>query len=134
MPDALQQLIAWLRDGDPGRLGAAVARAVEGTYGEASTWTETHLAQLGLVISGIALSLYSGRFALAIRRATHTWPFPLRLAVFVLLVGVGTGAVASALAPLVTAGLALVGTPYVIPTVLGAFMVVGILAERQDRI
>lgn len=134
MPIVLQQLVAQLREGEVGRLGATVARVVEGTYVEASTWTQAHLTKVGLMLVASLLSLYAGRVSLALRRHTHAWPFPLRLAAFVVLVGLGFGTVVGALGPLVSGALAHVATPYVIPTVLAAFIVVGILAERHDRI
>ena len=69
-----------------------------------------------------------------LRRVAYTWPFPLRAGLFISVVGLGFAAVIAACAPLVTAGLRSIGTPYLVPAILSAFILLGILAERSGRI
>ena len=100
----------------------------------ASAWAEAYLPQLGLIIAATLLSLYGVRITNLVRLRTQRWPFAVRTALFIVIAGLGFGAMIAALAPLITSGLRLVGQPFVIPTSLAAFIAIGILAERSGRI
>lgn len=110
------------------------ALSLEALYLRGSSWLAAHLPQTGTVIAGTTFSLYGRHIADAARRAAQHWPFILRVGLFVGLVGFGFGMIVGTIAPLVTEGLRWVGTPYLVPTIFAAFIVIGILAERSGRI
>lgn len=128
-----------LLSGDPHlvdlpRTGPEAARLIETSYLRLSAWTANHLPRIGTLIVGVSLSLYGRYVTEGLRRVAYTWPFPLRAGLFISVVGLGFAAVIAACAPLVTAGLRSIGTPYLVPAILSAFILLGILAERSGRI
>lgn len=110
------------------------AQSLEALYLRGSSWLAARLPQAGAVIAVTTFSLYARHIADTARRVAQNWPFILRLVLFVGLVGFGFGMIVGTIAPLVTEGLRWVGTPYLVPTILAAFIVIGILAERSGRI
>jgi hypothetical protein len=110
------------------------ARSIEGLYLRCSGWLAQHLPRIGTLIVAALLSLYARRINDTVRRVAAGWPFPLRVAAFIAVVGFGFGLIIAAASPLVAAGLRSVGTYYLLPATLCAFIVVGILAERSGRI
>lgn len=110
------------------------ATLVEASYLRLSVWLEAHLPQTGTLIAGTTFSLYGRILADRVRRVAHEWPFILRVALFVGMVGFGFGLIIATISPLVTAGLRWVGLPFLVPTILAAFLVIGILGERSGRI
>lgn len=117
----------------PGSLPEA-ATLVEGSYLRVSRWLADHLPRVGTLIAATSLSLYGRYITDSVRRFAHRWPFPVRAGVWITLVGFGFGLIIATVSPLVTAGLRAVGTPYLVPAILCAFILVGILAERSGRI
>lgn len=130
MPLQLDTLLAQLQQVDV----ETVARAVEGTYIEASAFAHQHVSRIGLLITTSLMSLYGGRITHAVRQITVKWPFPLRAGLFIVVVGMGFAAILGTVAPLVVSALELVPRYYVIPATLFAFTLVGILAEHNERI
>lgn len=110
------------------------ARWIEARYLGASTWLESRLPQAGTLIAGTTFSIYGRYIADMVRRIAQEWPFLLRVGLFVALVGFGFGLIIGTVAPLITAGLRWVETPFLVPAILSAFIVIGILAERSGRI
>ncbi|AKU91986.1 DUF3392 family protein [Vulgatibacter incomptus] len=110
------------------------ASSIEALYLRLSGWLEAHLAQAGTLIAGTTFSLYARNLGETVRRFAKSWPFILRVGLFVGLVGFGFGLIIATIAPVVTAGLRWVGTPFLVPAILAAFIVIGILAERNGRI
>lgn len=110
------------------------ARMIEGSYLRCSSWLAQHLPRVGTLISAALLSLYARHVNDTVRRVAAGWPFPLRVAAFVAVVGFGFGLIIAFASPLIAAGLRAVGTYYLLPATLCAFIVVGILAERSGRI
>jgi len=110
------------------------AGLVEGSYLKLSAWLAGRLPQIGTLLVAVTYSLYGRILSEALRRTASRWPFPLRLSVFVAVVGFGAGLIIASVAPLVTDGLRAVGTSYLVPAILCAFIVIGILAERSGRI
>jgi len=117
----------------PGSVPEA-ARLVEASYLGLAGWIERHLPRVATVLAGVSLSLYGRHVTEALRRIAWSWPFPLRAGLFIAVVGLGFGAIIAAVAPLIAAGLRQVGTPYLVPATLSAFILLGILAERSGRI
>lgn len=130
----LNLFFAYLQLVDLPRSVPEAARLIEGLYLGASAWLEAHLARVGTVLAGLSVSLSARHVTEPLRRFAASWPFPLRLALFVGVVGLGFGLLIGALSPFVTAGLRAVGTHYLVPAILCAFITIGILAERSGRI
>lgn len=116
------------------RSGPEFAGLVEGNYLRLSHWLAAHLPRVGTVIAAAASSLYGRHLTETLRRIAHGWPFILRAALFISVVGLGFGAIIATVSPLITAGLRVVGTVYLVPATLFAFILIGILAERSGRI
>ena len=116
------------------RSGPEFAGLVEGSYLRLSLWLAEHLPQVGTLIAGTAFSLYGRYITEILRRIAHRWPFPLRAGLYIGVVGIGFGAIIATVSPVITAGLRLVGTYYLVPATLSAFILIGILAERSGRI
>lgn len=110
------------------------ARAIEGLYLRLSSWLEANLEQVGTLIAASTFYVYGRLLTEKLRQLTLEWPFIVRLGLFVGMVGFGFGLIIATAAPVVTAGLRWAGTPFLVPTILAAFLVVGILAERSGRI
>jgi hypothetical protein len=110
------------------------ARLIEGSYLALCHWIEAHLPQAGTLIAGASLSLYGRYITDGLRRTMVNWPFIVRAGIYIALVGLGFGAIIGTVAPLVTSGLRLISTPYLVPAFLCALILVGILAERSGRI
>jgi len=110
-----------------------VARSIESGYLELSSWLEAHLPRISTLITATILSFYGRVVTDRTRQLAQDWPFILRLALFVS-VGLGFSLLIASASPLIAAGLKLAGTPYLVPAVFGAFLVIGILAERNGRI
>jgi|GEM_PF-2141252 len=110
-----------------------VARSIETGYLGLSHWLEAHLPRISTLIAATTLSLYGRIITDRTRQLAQDWPFILRLALFVS-VALGFSLLIASVAPLIAAGLKLAGTPYLVPAVFGAFLVIGILAERNGRI
>lgn len=111
-----------------------IAQSIETHYLQLSGWLASHLPRIGTLLACITLSLYGRAIADRARRLALEWPFILRVGLFVAVVGFGFSLIIASVAPLVTAGLSRVETPYLVPAVFACFLVVGILAERSGRI
>lgn len=131
LPDPL---LAQLQQVDVETVAVTTAQLVERTYVEASEYAEQHVPRIGLLITTSLMALYGGRITQAVRSVTLNWPFPLRAGLFIVVVGMGFAALLATVAPVLTALLEKVPRYHVIPATLVAFTLVGILAERNERI
>ncbi|WP_373048558.1 DUF3392 family protein [Vulgatibacter sp.] len=127
-------LLADLQLNDLPGTAPEAARLVEGSYLRLAGWLEGHLPRIGTLIAATSISLYGRYLTDTVRKTARDWPFLLRVGLFVVVVGFAVGAIIAAVAPLITAGLRSVGTLYLLPAILCAFIVIGILAERSGRI
>ncbi len=111
-----------------------IAQSIESHYLQLSSWLESHLPRIGSLLACTTLSLYGRLLADRARQLAIEWPFILRVGLFVAVVGFGFSLIIATVAPLITAGLAMAGTPYLVPATFACFLIVGILAERSGRI
>jgi len=134
MPESPNEFLAKLQQVDPPRTGPEAARLIEDSYLRLSGWIEAHLPEVGMLIAATLLSLYGRRISDLLRRITKRWPFPLRVALFIAVPGLGFAALIASVSPFITTAFKAVGTPFLVPAILSAFIFIGILAERSGRI
>ncbi len=104
---------------------------ITGLIGSFSAWLRPHLGMVGLALIATLLVIYGHDLNRAFQELVKRLHFLLRVALFVLICAFGYGAVINYLAPLLARLLASLNDLWLGPLVLGAFLLVGVLAERR---
>ena len=108
----------------------AVAKLIEAGSGA----MRPHLANVALAISATLLAIFGSDINGGIKELIKNWHFLVRLAVFVLLVAFGYGALSLAFAHVLARLLGQIDDLYLAPVVVVTFILIGALAEHRRRI
>tara|TARA_Y100000588_G_scaffold392438_1_gene504383 strand:- start:489 stop:881 length:393 start_codon:yes stop_codon:yes gene_type:complete len=95
------------------------------------TWLLAHMAQIATAITGALLVIFGDDINRFVKRRVGHRHFAIRTLAFVLLCGFGYGLMAVFLAPGIIAVLRYFGNQYILLTVVGAFVWIGVMAERK---
>ena len=96
-------------------------------------WAETHVHDIALALIATLLGVYGTSAARLLARPLRPYPRPLRVGAFVLLCTLGFGAATVWATPLLAEALLYIETRYLGVAAIGAFLVLGYLAERRIR-
>ena len=96
-----------------------------------SVWVRGHLSVISTAITATLLVIFGDNINRFVKVRIRRFGFPVRIAVFIALCAFGYGALGVLIAPAITALLRFCGDRYLAATVLGAFLAMGILAERK---
>ncbi len=105
---------------------------------EFAVWTSSHirpwLLQIAVAMLATLLVIYGQSINRMVKRHISSWHFVLRVLVFMLLCAFGYGALLVFCAPWLARAFASLGSVWLSPVVLLAFVVIGLLAERRNQI
>ncbi|TVQ72657.1 DUF3392 domain-containing protein [Ectothiorhodospira sp. BSL-9] len=107
---------------------------INDTLLQAGVWMRGYTSQIALALVATLLVVYGQDILRAVKAAVRPYPLVFRLLVFVLMCVFGFGAIAVFLAPWVAQGLMMVDTLWLAPTVAGAFLILGFIAERRQQL
>jgi hypothetical protein len=99
-----------------------------------SAFALPHLSKISLAFTATVLATYGDVLNRALRWRIATLPLLVRTAIFVVVVGFGYGALILLASPVVGRLLMLFGEFWLAPLTFGAFVGIGVLAERQKKI
>lgn len=98
-----------------------------------SGWMAPHLDQIGVAVMATLLVIYGAEVNTAVKKKVASWPFALRLAVFVALCAAGYGTIMILAAPLVADIFRQLDHIYLAPVVIFVFLLIGLAAERRNQ-
>jgi hypothetical protein len=93
-----------------------------------------YLQQVALAIVATLLFIYGEDLNAVIKRSMQRYHFLVRVFIFMLVCAFGYGLLTIFLTMLVAQFLASLDATYLVPTILGFFFIVGILADRKKQI
>ena len=93
-----------------------------------------HLVKVAMALVATTLFLYGGHIHAAVRKSIQGLHFVIRVLILIAVVAFGYGALSVVLALLLADLLATVSSAWLVPTILIAVLVLGILAERKNKI
>jgi len=96
-----------------------------------SVWIRGHLSMISTAITATLLVVFGDDINRFVKVRIRKFGFPIRIAVFIALCAFGYGALGVLIAPAITTVLRFFGDRYLAASVLGAFLAMGILAERK---
>lgn len=99
-----------------------------------SQWVYPWLWEISMAIMATLLVLYGEKINKIVKRQISGLHFVFRTLIFILLCAFGYGAILIYVTPMISSLLASVSLIYLGPLVLGIFIGLGILAEKQNRI
>ncbi len=108
--------------------------AIGHLFEAASRGLRPYLPQIALAISSTVLAIYGGGINKAVKDAVKSYPLLARLTVFVLLVTFGYGAVTLLVSHLLALLFGKLSNLLLMPLTVGAFLVLGYLAEEKNQI
>jgi len=97
-------------------------------------WTQPYLADIALALVATLLVIYGDDINKAVTRKIGKKNFLVRFGVFIALCTFGYGLLTVHITRWVTFGLSRIPTEYLVLGVLGAFVILGILAERKNQV
>lgn len=97
-------------------------------------WLSPYLGDIALVFVVCIIGLYAADVIKAVKKVVAAKHFMLRTLVFVLVSAFGLGALTLWVSPLIAKLLMLFGSTYLPLTVLVAFILVGVLADRKSQL
>ncbi len=97
-------------------------------------WVQGRLDQVALALVATLLVVFGGFINRHVARMIRPYPWLLRLSGFVLICVFGYGFATVWATPLMAELLRLIETRYLGLAVLGAFLAIGVLAERNNQI
>jgi hypothetical protein len=106
---------------------------MSGFFNEINNWVATQLPGIATALVAALLVLYGGALHQAIRRQVKNTPFALRLTIFIVVCVFGYGLISVLAGSLIQHLFATIPRSMLIPTVLGVFVIVGLLAERRKH-
>ena len=95
------------------------------------SWVLGHLTQIATAITGALLVIFGDDINRFVKRRVGHRHFVVRTLAFILLCGFGYGLLAVFLAPGIIAVLRHFGSQYIVLTVVGVFVWIGVMAERK---
>ena len=97
----------------------------------ANTWAREHLATIAMVFTTSLLVIYGDNINGAVKRWVQSRHFLVRAFVFILLCSFGYAFLTSTITPAVTRALFWMGESYLGVSVVAAFVLIGVLADRK---
>ncbi|MFP4080918.1 MAG: DUF3392 domain-containing protein [Ectothiorhodospira sp.] len=101
---------------------------------DAGAWLRGYVSQLALAFVATLLVIYGSDINRMVKGAVRHWPRVMRLLAFVVMCVFGYGALTVLITPWIAKGLFQVDTLWLAPVVIGAFLLLGWLAERKNQI
>ncbi|MCG5539764.1 MULTISPECIES: DUF3392 domain-containing protein [unclassified Halorhodospira] len=98
------------------------------------TWVHGHVHDIALALVATLLVVYGGSINRFVARPLRPYPWLMRVGAFVLMCAFGYGLVTVWITPLLAEALLYIETRYLGVAVIGAFLVIGWLAERRNQI
>jgi len=96
-----------------------------------SVWVRGHLSMISTALTATLLVIFGDDINRFVKVRVRRFGFAIRIGVFIALCAFGYGALGVFVAPAITAMLRYFGDRYLAATVIGAFLALGILAERK---
>lgn len=96
-----------------------------------STWLKPHLPFIATAFTTALLVIYGDYINRAVKNHFRYNHFLIRTSVFILLCSIGYGLLAAWITPVIAVALLYFGDAYFAPTIILAFLALGILAERK---
>lgn len=97
----------------------------------ANYWVGTHLSAISAAITTTLLVIFGDDINRFVKNRIRSYNFIVRTAAFVALCAFGYGLLSVLIAPSVSALLRHLGARYLAVATIGAFVVMGVLAERK---
>lgn len=108
--------------------------AIGHLFEAASRGMRPYLPQVALAITSTVLAIYGGDINKAVKDAVKSYPFIARLAVFVMLVAFGYGAINLLVSHWLAQLMGLFGNFWLMPITVTVFLLLGLLAEEKNQI
>jgi len=99
-----------------------------------ANWFQPYLKQCAMAIIATLLVLYGSDINNAVKRMIAPMHFVLRTIVFILVCAFGYGMLAVWLTPLLASQIAKIPAIYQAPSILGFFIALGVIAQKQRQI
>ncbi|SEP83587.1 Protein of unknown function [Ectothiorhodospira magna] len=101
---------------------------------QAGSWVRGHVGQIALALVATLLVIYGNDINRTLKIILRPYHRLLRLLGFVLMCAFGYGALTVFFTPLLANVLVMVDTRWMAPMVVGAFLLLGFLAERKHQL
>lgn len=99
-----------------------------------SSWVRPYLSEIGFAMMATLLVIYGNDITAVLKKQIGGLQFFVRLTVFILFCALGFALLANYLTPMLTDLLASTGDVWLGVAVIGAFYVIGLLAQRRGAI
>ena len=96
-----------------------------------SVWARAHLSMISTALTATLLVIFGDDINRFVKVRVRKYGFAVRIGVFIALCAFGYGALGVFIAPAITSLLRFFGDRYLAASVVGAFLAMGILAERK---
>ena len=106
---------------------------MSGFFNEINSWVASQIPHIAFALVAALLVLYGSDLHQAIRKRVKNTPFALRLIIFIFVCVFGYGLIIVLGAKFITHLLQAVPRGMIIPTVLAIFIILGLLAERENH-
>jgi glucose-6-phosphate-specific signal transduction histidine kinase len=93
-----------------------------------------HLNTVSLALMTSLVALYGSHINRALQKKIRRYPLIIRTSVFVVICAFGYGWLGTKLASLLEHGLRRIPSTFLIPALLGLFVVLGLLAQRERQL
>lgn len=113
---------------------SAIMAPIRELFQALSHWMSPYLWHICLAMSATILAIYGSSINEWLRKTIKGYHFLLRVTIFVVVCAFGYGLLSMLLAKALAALLEELPSAYLSPVVIGAFVAVGILAERHGHI
>lgn len=97
-------------------------------------WMHSHMNSITLALVATLLVIYGDQINNLVKRFLRPYPRFVRLLGFVVLCAFGYGLLTVLLTPVFAGWFSLVNTKWLAPLVVGAFFLVGWMAERKNHV
>lgn len=98
-----------------------------------SQWLYPWLGEIAMAIMATLLVIYGETVNRMVKRQVSGMHFLFRTLIFILLCAFGYGALLVFVTPMLSKWLAAVGMTFLGPLVVGIFIILGIIAEKKNR-
>lgn len=98
------------------------------------SWLQPHLYNISLLLVVCFLSLYANDIIKVTKRFVARRHFIIRVLCFVLVTGFGMGLLVVFVTPFLSKLLMLLGVKWLALTLIGAFLILGVIADKKNQI
>ncbi|EHQ52195.1 hypothetical protein ECTPHS_05856 [Ectothiorhodospira sp. PHS-1] len=106
---------------------------LDDTLLQAGNWVRGHVGQIALAFVATVLVIYGNDINRVLKMILRAYHRLVRLLGFVLMCAFGYGALTVFLTPMLADAMLMVDTRWLAPMVVGAFLLLGFLAERKHQ-